>query len=97
MLQTHSPVSDENIFAFWPLSNVKRLRDQYPEYPANEFSDNFFVFADYMIRSWDYAIEMTPNAQETGRVILVPGPQPQTISQTFSQFVELYSRGRLRE
>jgi SMI1 / KNR4 family (SUKH-1) len=90
MIQAAPDVCDVNLFAFWPLNRIKSIRDECPEYAKDRTAQNFFVFADYMIWSWAYAVEMNAIESEAGQVILVGGLRPQVVSRSFTEFVDLY-------
>ncbi len=74
MCQGHD--SDGNLFAFWPLARIKSVRQECLELSADETADNFFVFADFMIWSWAYAVEMGNDPYLPAKVILVGGMRP---------------------
>ena len=50
------------------------------------------MFADFMIHSFEYAIDMNAESNQPGSVTLVGGPAPQVISRSFPEFIELYLR-----
>ena len=50
------------------------------------------MFADFMIRSFEYAINMDAKSQHVGSVILVGGASPQFVSRSFPDFIDLYLR-----
>ncbi len=90
MVQMAPHDCDKNLFAFWQLGRIKPVRVECPQYAIDEATGNFFVFADYIVWSWAYALEMCPEPREAGKVILIGGLRPQAVSRSFTEFVELY-------
>jgi hypothetical protein len=82
--------SDRRLFAFWPLALIKPVIAEYPAY-GNQ-ARGCFMFADFMIHSFEYAIDMNAESNQPGSVTLVGGPAPQVISRSFPEFIELYLR-----
>jgi hypothetical protein len=82
--------TDGRLFAFWPLARMKPALEVYPAY-ADRARD-CFMFADFMISSFEYAIDMNAESKHRGSVILVGAQNPQTISLSFPEFVGLYLR-----
>ena len=82
--------SDGNLFAFWSLPRIKSVREECPECFVDETTGNFYAFADFIMWSWAYAVEMSSDPCSAGKVILVGGLRPQMVSQSFAEFIELY-------
>src|ERR1041385_6215735 len=53
---------DSNLFAFWSLEKIKPVADECPELESTKGYESYFIFADYMIWSWAYAINLDANS-----------------------------------
>src|SRR5260370_42386309 len=62
---------DSNMFAFWSLSRLKPVREECPELEGAKGHEDYFVFADYMIWSWAYAINLDCTLANAGEVVLL--------------------------
>ena len=91
MLQFANDDCDSNMFAFWQLNRIRPIADECPELQRSPEEGQYFVFADYMIWSWAYAVDLAASSATAGRVILVGGLREQIVSPTFSGFVRLYT------
>ena len=59
---------DEDHFSFYPLGRVKRTSEKY----ANQFmkdQSSYFVFADYLLSSTAYAIQLTQQGAQDSLVL----------------------------
>jgi hypothetical protein len=90
MLQSGSDDCDSHLFAFWQLDRIRPVVEECPELQLSPEEGRYFVFADYMIWSWAYAIDLMAPSATAGNVILVGGLRQQRVSSTFSEFVRLY-------
>ncbi len=86
-------IMDNEGFCFWNLSQMKTLRqlnlDDGVSTPG--FDENsYFAFADYLIWSWAYAIDLGRESTTRGQVIHVGTLQPRIIAESFTDFVESY-------
>ena len=81
---------DSNLFAFWSLERIKPVADECPELEGAKGHESYFVFADYMIWSWGYAINLDANSSDAGEVILIGGRRPQQVARSFFDFIGLY-------
>ena len=75
--------TDEHDFRFWPLAEIKP--DPASKDPAPESN---FVFADFLIYSIEYAINLSPAAYAT--IFRLDGPSPTKIASSFTEFLALY-------
>jgi hypothetical protein len=91
MLQSGNDDCDSNLFAFWQLDRIRPIADECPELQRSPEEGRYFVFADYMIWSWAYAVDLTSSSATAGKIILVGGLREQCVSSTFSEFVRLYT------
>ena len=53
-------------------------------------SENCFVFADFMIHTFTYAIRLYPNLVDINEIYIISGDQYKIISNSFSDFLDLY-------
>lgn len=70
---------------FWPIAEVKLI--------TNEVEDplpytDCYLFADYLLWSHGYAIHL--GQKGVGEVVLVGGPTPRRVAQSFSEFLAKY-------
>ena len=83
---------EPNGFSLWPLADFKPLAQEYakdrislPPFPGIH---DYFAFADYLQRSWLYALALGgPNFD---RVKIAGLKTPADVADNFSDFVELY-------
>ncbi len=90
MLQSSNNQCDSNIFAFWQLDRIRPVADECPELQMAPKDGQCFVFADYMVWSWAYAIDLNATSADTGKVILVGGLTGQVVADSFNEFFRLY-------
>src|SRR5690349_651358 len=65
---------DNDFITFWPLSDVKLVSEElHPDHSDRFDYPNCFVFADYCIWCWAYAIQLTSDPHDNGPVYLVGG------------------------
>jgi hypothetical protein len=79
--------SAPGFFRFFPLSRLVALKS--PSFAAFE-TNRYFIFADYMVGTWYYAIYLGEDQVLQNRVILLDLPGPPILAPNFSEFVELY-------
>ena len=89
---------DDDLFRFWPLSEVVPVHEELDERGGVVYSDRFcypncFVFADYLVNSWLYAVKLTTDPSQPAPVYRVtasrdPGEQ---MSASFREFMESYA------
>lgn len=70
--------SDENVLSFLPLSEIRPVHEVLDDSGGVVYSDRFaypdcFVFADYLISSWLYAVQITSDPDNSGPVYRVTG------------------------
>jgi hypothetical protein len=96
-------VYDSGFFCFWPLEEVVRCNDYFPDrFIADQSA--YFVFADQSICLPAYAIRLTSSGTEPNLVIAMLSDQRQysttIVARSFNEFAERYladetSRGYL--
>lgn len=90
MLQSANDQCDSNLFAFWQLDRIRPVAEECPELQTTPEEKRYFVFADYMIWSWAYAIDFNSSSPCVGKVVLVGGLREQCVASSFYEFVHLY-------
>jgi cell wall assembly regulator SMI1 len=89
MKETFKDSVDPKGFSFWALHRLMPLEEIVQSaIPTKVTSTMFFLFADYFESSWTYACDFA--AGSTGAVILVGRDVPETIAESFEEFVDLY-------
>jgi hypothetical protein len=78
---------DGRLFRFWPLSKLIPLKSSSSILIE---TNRYFLFADYMVGTWYYAIYLGDDPFLQNRVILHDFPTRPVIAQSFSAFVDLY-------
>lgn len=82
--------SDNEGFAFWPLRQLKTVPEETKDYSNFDDADTYFVFADYLIWSWAYAIRLSRDLSQENTVIGIGWNSPKRMAKSFSDFIELY-------
>lgn len=77
----------ESHIRFWPLEEVKPLREEV-DAPWVAQYPNCYLFADYLLWSHGYAIDLGPSSY--GRIMLVGGESARLVASSFVEFVSLY-------
>jgi|SRR5215469_11878700 len=89
--------TDDDLIRFWPLEEVRPLSEEAPTLvnPRDpECGRSLFVFADYSIWAYAYAITLTRAAGENP-VFRVVDIEPDKIASSFAEFTDLYLGGNL--
>ena len=82
--------SDNEGFAFWPLHHLKTVPEETVAYSNFDDAGSYFVFSDYLIWSWAYAIRLSGDLSQENTVIGIGWDLPKRMAKSFSDFVELY-------
>jgi len=95
---TNGECTDE-LFEFYTFERIKRVQDEFndwegvPNYQAlldlEEVKD-LFVFANFSFNLFAYAIKLSPETLERNEVYVLCGEDYKKISNTFSEFLDLY-------
>lgn len=72
---------------FWPLEEVKPLQEEVDAPWVARYA-GYYLFADYLLWSHGYAIDLSPVGQ--GAIVMVGGESPQPVASSFTEFVRLY-------
>lgn len=83
---------DEQLFAFWQLDKLKSLSDCKSNLAQ---MDRYFLFADYMISCWEFAVYLGDGPAIQNRVIIPDFAGRPIIASNFSDFIELYLQDQL--
>jgi hypothetical protein len=75
---------DEHLVRFWPLTEIQ---------PVSETTDpagpgRYFVFADYSISAFEYAIRLSTSTESA--IAIIGGHAPMIVSSTFAEFLMVY-------
>ncbi len=86
-----------NLFRFWPLSEVKPVSEELSDIHSDRFDfPGCFVFADYFIWSWGYAVEMGSSSHTGGAVYCIAGKgHNRKIASSFAEFIRAYMTDHL--
>ena len=84
---------DSNLFEFYPLDRLETWIEKKwtipPRAPNYFVANEFYVFCDYMISCWAYAIRLG-NDQDSGEVLACGWLEFTKIADSFTDFIELY-------
>jgi hypothetical protein len=93
---------DESFFCFYSLAEVQSVAERFHDYHGSpKYSDllhtwpehgPFYVFADYMMHLFAYAIRLDNRSASTNPVFVLHGGQYQLIADSFTEFLALYKR-----
>lgn len=93
---------DEPFFCFNSLAEVQSVAERFHDYHGvPKYSDllhtwpeheQFYVFADYMIHLFAYAIRLDTGASSTNSVYVLCGGDYRPIAESFTEFLALYKR-----
>ena len=91
-------MDDDFLFRFWPLAEVKPVRDTWVGTRPNQYPDRFlypdcFVFADHCISCWDYAVKLTIEPKQPAPVFRVTGNETpgEQMADSFREFMSMYA------
>ena len=85
-----------DMFHFWKLEELRPVVEVLSagnrEYSDRDAYPRYFTFADYMIRSWDYAVLLTNDRQQSAPVRFVTGTEPpgRFADDSFYSFIRRY-------
>lgn len=74
---------DDNDIRFYPLDEVT------PDETVAGEHGRLFTFADFLISSYDYAVELAPASQQSGAIYAVAGARVQ-VAKHFTDFLHRY-------
>jgi hypothetical protein len=78
---------DRDLIRFFPLEEFQPLDEQWPDTAVLEAGD-LFMFADYSISGWEYAVRV--RGKDSGAVYVVYDPETVLVATSFSEFLERY-------
>ena len=85
-------VSDNALFRFWSLNEVKPIPEEAPSYSNPSYIEDaksFFVFADFCIWSHAYAIRLSSD-HGSNPIVVIGGETSTRIFDSFSELVNNY-------
>ncbi len=81
---------DDDQMRFYPLEQIRLCNIKNPKYQF--LNKNFYIFADFSIGIFHYAIELLPVSSETNNVYLI-AEAPILMAQSFTEFLKIYLAG----
>jgi hypothetical protein len=87
------------LYEFYSIGRIKKVSDEFigwqgvPNYQAllsNQEVKDLFVFANYSFNLFAYAIRLYPEKLNRNEVYVLCGENYKKISETFSEFLDLY-------
>lgn len=85
------PEMGSDLFRFWPLSEVKLVSEELGDIHSQRLSfPNCFVFVDYLIWSWAYAVEMGNSPDLPGAVYRIDDGENSQVCTSFMEFIRAY-------
>jgi hypothetical protein len=89
---------DGETYRFWPLAEVKPVHEELVGFRGIQYPDRYaypdcFVFADYMISSWLYAVKLTRDATQPAPVYRVTASEVpgERMADSFCDFMSRYA------
>jgi len=85
-----------DLVRFWSLEELRPLSKEAPQLVDRDdpaAGKSLFVFADYSIWAFAYAIRLG-SVPEDNEVFVISGTSPDKIADSFSEFVDLYLAGK---
>ena len=82
--------SDNEGFAFWPLDQLKTVPEETQDYSNFDDAGSYFVFGDYLVWCWAYAIRLSEDLTQENTVISIGWDSPKRMARSFSDYIELY-------
>jgi cell wall assembly regulator SMI1 len=83
---------DSNHYSFWELDRVKLVTEELVD-PIHKNARDYphcYVFCDYMIWAWAYAVRIDPDDSGNNPIIIVSDSTPQVVAASFTEFLETY-------
>lgn len=91
---------DNNLYQFYTIDQFKSVKKELahwggiPNYRnitnTLEGTESCFVFADYMLHSFAYAIRLYPDRGHVNEIYVISGDKYRIIANSFSDFMSLY-------
>lgn len=91
---------DDKFFQFNAVNELKNVNDEYKDWKGIPNyrdivdilvdSEKYFVFANYSFHLFSYAIKLYSYSSSTNEVLVLCGAEYKKISNSFSEFMELY-------
>jgi len=85
----------DDLFAFWPIEDIRPVEIELAGvHPDQDLFPGCFVFCDWGIHAWLYAIQLQGSAERRGNVFVVEvnGTRRPPIAASFSDWVTKYLR-----
>ena len=89
---------DDEDTIWWPVTRIRNIPEEYEHEIADERiaakAGQYLFFADYSIWCWAWAIACTED-EDRGRVVIIGGNPDRFVADSFSDFVDRYTRDSL--
>ena len=83
---------DDQGIVFRPLDQVESVAASYrPNEWTGSEAATYFLFADYLAATWEFAIQLSPDPEAPAPVAVMWGPLS-VVAASFSEFMERYLR-----
>ena len=81
---------DENFFTLWPLQDVKLVSEELADPTHTDPNDypQCFIFADYPLWCWAYAIFLSDDPGAACLVYFVTGDKKRVVADSFLEFMQ---------
>jgi hypothetical protein len=91
----HEDFWDEEHTIWWPLGRIRNIPEEYEHAISHPriaaAASQYLFFADYSIWCWAWAISCTDD-EDRGRVALIGSDPDHFVANSFTDFVERYTR-----
>jgi hypothetical protein len=82
---------DLEAFTFWPLHKLVNLGREFADVPRGlAHPETYYVFAEWLIDSHHYAIQLSPAHGASGKVVCAMGHLHYEIASSFDEFLRAY-------
>ena len=83
---------DRESFTFWPLEEVELVEDALTYHSDRCDYPHCYLFCDWAIWCWGYAVRLGPRDSDAGPVYLVRGGSPAggVVAESFEEFMKRY-------
>jgi len=82
---------DDRMYRFWPISEIAPVAKELKRFDLPE-ADRYFLFADFMIESYYFAIYLGNNPSLQNQIVVPDSFGKYPVAFDFSHFLELYLR-----
>ena len=91
LLSRESMTRGAGLYSFWSLNEVRSVPEEWPGTADCEHLRGYFIFADWSISCWAYAICLAPSEFGKIRIIHTEADHPFAAG-SFTEFIDAYIR-----